>query len=199
MDEDAARAEIQLLKNVHPTNKLTSYIYLPIFSTPANIDRIHIIFRQLIHVANANYYTKQAVNFTLTTLLIEISEQFISSSLKESENNASRAALMKILEYIRMNCTRNINVAEIAEKFFYNKDYLSRIFKKEMGTSIHDYIILQKMSKSKELLTQTGQSIKEIAYLLGFEDEKYFMKLFKKYEQVTPTDYRNAFYRLSEF
>lgn len=59
---------------------------------------------------------------------------------------------------------------------------------------MQEYIHKLKISKAKELL-YSGQSIKEIAYSLGFQDEKYFMRLFKKYENVTPTEFRKAYYR----
>lgn len=57
-------------------------------------------------------------------------------------------------------------------------------------TYIHDI----KMTKAKELLTNTTMTVKEIAHHVGFSDEKYFMRLFKKYEKMTPSQFRNAYY-----
>ncbi|WP_245308217.1 helix-turn-helix domain-containing protein [Halalkalibacter urbisdiaboli] len=83
----------------------------------------------------------------------------------------------------------------IAEKFNYNRDYLSRMFKQHTGTNLQEYIHLNKLAKAKELLTRTDQSVKDIALAIGIHDEKYFMRMFKAHEKVTPTEYRKAYYR----
>ncbi len=57
-----------------------------------------------------------------------------------------------------------------------------------------EYINLQKINKAKDLLTRTDKNIKRIAYDVGIQDEKYFMRLFKKYMGLTPTDFRKAYY-----
>jgi len=51
-----------------------------------------------------------------------------------------------------------------------------------------------KIEKAKKMLSLTNDPLKEIAYKLGIQDVKYFMKLFKSYEKLTPTQYHNAFY-----
>ncbi|WP_408011803.1 helix-turn-helix domain-containing protein [Pseudalkalibacillus sp. A8] len=102
---------------------------------------------------------------------------------------------MKIVEWLRIHTTDNISVTSVAEQFNYNKDYLSHIFKQKIGINIQEYIHILKVSKAKDLLSSTNLGIKEIAYTIGISDEKYFMKLFKKYEKLTPTEFRKAYYR----
>lgn len=51
------------------------------------------------------------------------------------------------------------------------------------------------MTKAKDLLTRTDTSIKQIASIIGFSDDKYFMRVFKKYEKLTSTKFRKAFYQ----
>ena len=69
------------------------------------------------------------------------------------------------------------------------------MFKKHLGVSPKKYINGMKILQAKQYLCRFDLSIKEIAYKLGFKDEKYFMKLFKEYENLTPSTYRNAYYR----
>lgn len=52
-----------------------------------------------------------------------------------------------------------------------------------------------KIVKAKEMLSLSEKNVKEISYLLGFKDEKYFMKLFKRYENLTPSEYRQAYHK----
>lgn len=59
--------------------------------------------------------------------------------------------------------------------------------------SMQEYIQKVKIDRAKEELGRTDLSIKEIAHRLGFEDEKYFMKVFRKHQQMTPTEFRRAF------
>ena len=61
------------------------------------------------------------------------------------------------------------------------------------GDTLLHYINRQKVSYSEELLLNTVLPIKQIALSSGFEDEKHFMKLFKQYKGVTPSQYRNSF------
>lgn len=67
-------------------------------------------------------------------------------------------------------------------------------------TGIHfiDYVNRLRIEKAKNLLYSTTLSIKEIGFQVGFSDEKYFMKVFKKLEGLSPSQYRHAFYLLHQ-
>lgn len=177
----------------------SGYVYIPMHFTPPEIDRINILFHQLLHTMKANYYTKHAMNYLLTMLLIELSEQTLAhydaASSLEDKGTIGDKKLMKILEWIRIHSAHPITVQQVAEQFTYNKDYLNRYFKRKMGMSVQEYIHKLKMAKAKNMLYQSRLSIKEIAYSLGFQDDKYFMKMFKRHEGLTPTEFRNAYYQ----
>lgn len=83
-------------------------------------------------------------------------------------------------------------VSFYADKLMLTPKTLSDILKKETGRSakqsLDDYIILE----AKSLLKQTGMSIKEIVYWLGYEDPSYFTKLFKSKVGLTPLEYRSS-------
>ena len=68
------------------------------------------------------------------------------------------------------------------------------MFKMRTGYYFADYMNHLRINRAKTLLYQTTCSIKEIAYQVGFLDEKYFMRVFKKNEGITAMQYRNAFY-----
>lgn len=171
-------------------------IFLPIYSKPAEIERINILFNQLLDIANANYYNKRSTDYFMTSLLIEISEQLMTNFSTGKEKTKSDKNLVNIVEWIRIHAMDNISVTAIAKQFNYNQDYLSRVFKQKNGINIQKYIHMLKLSKAKDMLTSSNLSIKEIAAIIGISDEKYFMKLFKKYEKVTPTEFRKAYYRV---
>lgn len=129
----------------------------------------------------------------LTMLLIELSQQVFNRYFTPPKTYIQDIHLSKIQEWVRVNALKKLTVTKIADQFNYNKDYLSRTFKRKTGVNLMTYIHDIKMTKAKELLTNTTMTVKEIAHHVGFSDEKYFMRLFKKYEKMTPSQFRNAY------
>lgn len=195
IDEDALENEIYLLRTQPDTQDAQKFIYIPIYSSPSSIERINILFHQIQHVVNSKYYTFHGVHFLLTALLIEMTEQMITNFHGINENSTADKNLAKILEWIRIHVVGHTSVSSIANVFNYNKEYLSHFFKQKMGVNLTDWIHIQKLSKAKDLLSRTTLSIKEISFKIGINDDKYFMRLFKKYEKMTPTEFRKAYYR----
>lgn len=67
------------------------------------------------------------------------------------------------------------------------------MLKKSTGKTLAEHITKSRIDHAKELLRTTGKTIQGIAYESGFSDEKYFMRVFKKHLDVTPTSFRNAY------
>ncbi|MGI8384332.1 helix-turn-helix domain-containing protein [Robertmurraya sp. P23] len=63
--------------------------------------------------------------------------------------------------------------------------------------NVLEYLHYLKIRKAKELLSSTSYIIKEISYQVGIYDEKYFMRLFKKHENMTPSEFRKAYSRIN--
>ncbi len=195
IDEYELGSEVSKFRANPDSHRHITDIYIPLFSHPPGIERINILFHQLLHVANSNYYTHQSVHYLSTSLLIELSEQTITNFFMPQTKTKGDINLAKIMEWTRIHAMGDISVSSIANRFNYNKDYLSRYFKQKTGMNLQEYIHLLKISKAKDLLSRTTMNIKEIARDIGIRDEKYFMKLFKKYERLTPSEFRKAFFR----
>jgi AraC-like DNA-binding protein len=86
----------------------------------------------------------------------------------------------------------DIKLESLAVEAGYNTYYLSRLFKKETGISIKDYILTQKIEKAKIILKNTEVDINEISNSLSFHSPSYFSTVFKRIVGVTPTDYRKT-------
>ncbi|MDF2958606.1 MAG: AraC family transcriptional regulator [Paenibacillus sp.] len=193
IDVSSMNEDVSIFRKDPDSRRNIADIYIPLFSAPPCIERVNILFHQLMHVVNSNYYTNYSGYYLLTSLLIELSEQTITNFYMPRNKSAKDLNLEKIMEWTRIHAMGDITVALIAKKFNYNKDYLSRFFKQRTGINLQEYIHLQKISKAKDLLSRSMQSIKEVSMAIGIRDEKYFMKLFKKYENMTPTEFRQAF------
>lgn len=100
--------------------------------------------------------------------------------------------ITKILEYIRTNLSTTLDLNALAAISCISKDHLIRIFKREMKMTPAAYINKKRMEKAQLRLVTETTSIKEIAYQLGFEDQTYFNRVFKRITGQTPLDYRRA-------
>ena len=108
------------------------------------------------------------------------------------ENKDTKKSLANVAKYIRENYEEDITLQHIADKFFLSREHLSRKFKQEFGQTITDYVTEVRVNKAKELLSKSTYKIYEVAYLVGYQDEKYFSKVFKKMVNVTPNEFRNV-------
>ncbi|MCL2837304.1 MAG: AraC family transcriptional regulator [Defluviitaleaceae bacterium] len=170
-------------------NDFRNGIYIPTSFLQANLERIIILCNQLCHINESRYLNNYAADYAVTSLLVEVSEQF----LRANQPGKRRGKLEKILEWIRVNADRSISLSDVAHEFNYSKEYLSRYFHKMMGITMLKYINRLRIAKAKELLSQGDWQIKEISKLVGIRDDKYFLRLFKEYVNLTPEQFRNAY------
>lgn len=97
--------------------------------------------------------------------------------------------IAKTKGYVKENLDRNMSLEEIAGAVFTNRSYLSRVFKKQTGENLFDYITKRRIEKAKEYIRQGNKKIYEIAAMVGMEDTAYFSKVFKKYVGMSPKEY----------
>lgn len=98
-----------------------------------------------------------------------------------------------VKSYISLHLDQDMTREMIADQVFLHPDYLTRIFKKETGYALSDYIVLEKIKVARGLLSQTDRPVSSIASTLGYTNFSYFTKLFKKHAGIGPMEYRNQF------
>lgn len=92
------------------------------------------------------------------------------------------------IKYINENISAKITVSSVADYCGISPDYLSQIFKREIGENLSTYILRQKLERAKILLLE-GKSSKEICAEAGFSSQPYFVTAFKRFYKMTPTEY----------
>lgn len=107
-----------------------------------------------------------------------------------SINKPYEEYLQRAIQYIEMNYSYKITIADIANFVGIDRTYLYRIFKSELGCSIQDYLMHFKLSKAKVMLENQNLTITEISYSLGFNNVSHFSKTYKDYYGVSPTKSR---------
>ncbi|MBY9081173.1 response regulator [Paenibacillus sp. HN-1] len=110
------------------------------------------------------------------------------------ESRLSRASdsriVLEIREYLDRNFQQEITLQHIADRFFLSRENVSRKFKQVTGENLSDYLTSLRIEKAKELLQNSDLRMSRIAELVGYEDEKYFSRVFKKATGQTPREFR---------
>ena len=96
----------------------------------------------------------------------------------------------KAKEYIRENFQKDLTLDEVSKVVDISPYYFSKLFKQETGENFIEYLTKVRMKNAEGLLKDSSYSIKEICAASGYGDPNYFSRIFKKYEGVTPSEYR---------
>ncbi|MBR2413516.1 MAG: helix-turn-helix transcriptional regulator [Clostridia bacterium] len=111
---------------------------------------------------------------------------------KEVKKNKKQPAfsphVRSCIRYINEHLADRISVECVAIHCGISADYLSQIFKKEIGENLSSYILRQKLEKAKSLLSR-GKTIKEICAEIGFSSPSYFGTVFRRFYNMTPSDF----------
>ena len=155
---------------------------LPKFSVPDEVNTLRT-FGELMHLQEA---APTVAELTLARFLLECG--------KKAEYGNKRVA--EIAAYVRANSRYPLTVADVALRFGYSADHLSRLFKKEFGYDAKAAITKNRLEYVESKLLHSEFSIKEIANECGFEDENAFVKFFKYHTKTTPTMFRNKHFHV---
>lgn len=118
---------------------------------------------------------------------IEIAEQ--DSSLKKD------SPLYPAISYIETHPMESVTMRQMAMLCHLSESYFSRLFSKEMGETFSSYVSRLRIDRSRELLRNSSLNVSQIAKEVGYQDVSHFIRLFKRFEGVTPTVYRQYNYR----
>ena len=98
-----------------------------------------------------------------------------------------------ITRYLQEHLAEEVSLNVLAEEFHLNPQYISQLFKGEIGVNFLAYLTNIRMEQAKKLLLTTPMSIAEVSEQSGYADYRVFTKVFKKSEGVTPSQYRRDF------
>ncbi|MFD2655026.1 response regulator transcription factor [Gracilibacillus thailandensis] len=99
-------------------------------------------------------------------------------------------AVKEAMDYIDQHYDEELTLKEVAKQVHLNASYLSALFKEELQVTFSEYVTRKRMQEAKKLLLSTDLTITEIAEKSGYQTSKYFIKLFKQFENMTPNTFR---------
>ena len=121
---------------------------------------------------------------------MNIKEEKYMGNMRTMAFQVPEDLFLQIKDYLDTHYTEKITLDALAERFYINKFYLTRVFKEQFGQSVTNYLVQLRITQSKRLLRFTDRSIEAVAQECGLNDANYFSRLFKKVEGTTPGEYR---------
>lgn len=143
---------------------------------------------------------KSASMSEVTKICADMTDDYIQR-VQATKNNSNITSLMQdTCYYILQHLTEpeNLSIQTLAKRVGYTEYYFSHKFKKETGYSVNEFILKEKITQAKSLLSSTNQSIQDISDYLAFSNRSYFYSCFQKKVGISPTEYRkNSSYSAS--
>lgn len=163
--------------------------YLLIHRTPG----IERVVESLLYESDEKRPFYQASMFGLIIqLMTELTRSYENQHCHSFDSN-TKQPMADILLYLR-NHYATVTLQELSERFHYTSDYLSKLIRKETGMGFKDVVLQIKIKNACNLLQNTDLSIGKISCLLGFRDEYYLSRVFKKHFHMSPSAYREQYH-----
>lgn len=121
----------------------------------------------------------------------EFVRMFLGRLVNLNSSAAGKIDLNVIRQYIDENYANDIYLEQMSDKYGITPKYMSKLIKEALGIPFHQYLSNLRIDKSKELLRNSKKSITDIAAEVGFNSRNTFIRMFKKLEGITPSEYRN--------
>lgn len=164
----------------------------PWLFTFARINRLKALSDDLIQLGelyeSANEPRISAILYEILAELLHNSEGLQGLSLLSYKDKIRRSA-----DFIQLHCSENLKLEQMADIAGYSLYYFNRMFHQIMGKTPVQYLLECRMIAAKTLLVSSKLSIKQIALESGFSQSSYFIRIFRRYEGMTPNDYRRTY------
>ncbi|WMJ87014.1 helix-turn-helix domain-containing protein [Anaerocolumna sp. MB42-C2] len=164
-------------------------IPLPAWPSAQELKETYLIEEHFQKLVNCWNEKLPGYEFTARTMLQQLLILIIQNLNKKPQNYAMILKVEKMIQYMNQNINCKITIPELSKLVQMTPAYMSRAFKEITGYSIIEYFNRLKIDKSKELLIEGNKKVKEVSQLLGFADEFYFSRMFKKLEGITPSEF----------
>lgn len=138
------------------------------------------IFRHIEHETVNEHYQSLQIAQCLAGLATDLGRE------------AGTSTFSNTLRYIRGHFHEQLSLDDLAEVSGFSKSYFINEFKKEVGSTPHDYLLAYRLHEAKELLRTSRDSVELIAEKCGFNSASHFARAFKKETHMTPLKFRNA-------
>ncbi len=114
----------------------------------------------------------------------------LAAAIREARRDSKEAVIYKCLAYIDEHYMEDLSLESVSAQFHFNSSYFCHYFKSKLNINFSQYLTQTRLAKAKELLEQSNDKVYQVAARLGYQDVKYFNRVFKKEFGLTPEEYR---------
>ena len=166
-----------------------------IFNLPVRFTDTDLIDELILNITSEFYsmnnHRLKMTDVMLKTVLLKVDEQCRPREISQSSAvEPHYNLLVELREKIYRNPQRKWNVDLMAADVSMSRSYFQHIYREIFGVSCMTDVINGKIEKAKEILSETGCTVSQVAAMCGYDNEEHFMRQFKKIVGVTPTGYR---------
>lgn len=155
---------------------------------------IRDIFSDLA-LENKNDIIKMKIDHKFLGLILKIAHmEDTASSLSGAQSLIYPPTIIRSMDFINKNYGNDITLSDIAESVYLTPNYFHKLFLKNVGIRVHEYLTSTRIKNAALLLTSTDMPIADISLKVGFSSQSHFTAAFKKYKNVTPLNYREMGY-----
>lgn len=145
----------------------------------------------IVEQINRNPLFDTAVNSLVCMLMVELLRIYMENSDTQHYLELGNNKLSDILKYIDSHCS-TVSLAEVAEAFHFNPNYLSRIIKSQTGQTFTQVLQTIRLKKAALLLKSSDAAVSDIAHLVGYHNLTHFYRLFRVSFGTSPAEYRET-------
>ena len=126
----------------------------------------------------------------IASLADQVKMEFCRRVQEQQTPLVSDMRLKNVISYINSNCVRKITLKELSDLMGVSREHFSRLFKKETGLTVSEYLRKRRILIAMQMLERTDESLSEISSYLAFSSQAYFQKVFREETGLTPLSYR---------
>ena len=161
----------------------------PVFR-PDDLVPFRHIHKTLYSIASSDDYIRDMrINGELNNLLTLLMNESWHPEERQTPD-LKRENINLIKQYLDEHYNEKITLDDLTERFFISKYYLTRVFRKQFGISISHYLLSIRITKAKQMLRFTDETVENIGYKCGLGAPHYFSRTFKQVEGISPSEYR---------
>lgn len=149
--------------------------------------------REALRLKITDYILKPVNYEEFGTCIDNLKISMYQENVSQEPEEQDERIINGITRFMQEHLAEEMSLSVLAEEFHMNPQYISQLFKNEIGVGFLAYLTSIRMEKAKKLLLSTSLSIGEVAEQSGYGDYRVFTKVFKKSEGITPSQYRRDF------
>ena len=149
--------------------------------------------REALRLQITDYILKPVNYEELGSCIDRLKISLYNNEVKEKPVVKKERVITGITKYMQEHLSEDVSLHILSEEFHLNSQYISQLFKNEIGVNFLTYLTNIRMEHAKKLLLSTSLSIAEVSEQSGYGDYRVFTKVFKKSEGITPSQYRRDF------